>query len=60
MRHLVTTEESEAESFSLIGDGDPDMIRRTFIADIFGPGADINNISMADVNLQRQPELAFL
>jgi hypothetical protein len=51
MRHLVTTEESEAKAFSLIGDGDLDMIRRTFIADLFGPRADINNVSMADVKL---------
>jgi hypothetical protein len=54
MRHLVSTEETEVQRISLIGDGDADTIRRAFTQELFGP-VKLDDATISDVRLPRQP-----
>jgi hypothetical protein len=57
MRHLVSTEDSEIETFFMIGNGVPQLVREAFLSDLFGDKCDLDIMTMKDVRLDRHPLL---
>ncbi|OWY92497.1 LOW QUALITY PROTEIN: Cleavage inducible protein, partial [Phytophthora megakarya] len=59
IRHLVTTDDQEVKTHSLIGNGDPLSIKKAFLSDLAGEERLTGCVTMPDLRLQRQPPLTL-
>ncbi|KAE8960311.1 hypothetical protein PR001_g30422 [Phytophthora rubi] len=58
-RHLVTTADQNADTFSIIGNGDAGSIRKVLLGDLFGSEHDLDTVTMENVQLARQAPLSL-
>ncbi|KAE9027210.1 hypothetical protein PR001_g12026 [Phytophthora rubi] len=58
-RHLVTTADQDVDTFSIIGNGDAESIRKALLGDLFGSEDDLGMVTMENVQLARQAPLSL-